>query len=135
MRPLPTPDAATAPYWQAAREHRFVLPRCNDCDKFHFYPRALCPFCASANLVWTPVSGCGSVYSFTVVHRAPSAAFAAEAPYAVAVIALDEGPHLMSGIVNCALDSVRIGLRVKVAFRDFAEDGESVGLPFFEPQA
>ena len=129
-RPLPIPDAQTAPYWEAAREHRLVLPRCGDCGRFHFYPRALCPHCASASLSWAPASGRGSVYSYTVVHRAPSPAFAGELPYVVALIELEEGPHLMSNVVNCAPDAVRIGMRVKAVFRDF-EDGTV--LPVFAP--
>src|SRR5437016_5339502 len=93
-RPVPTPDAATAPYWQAAREHRLLLPRCLDCGRHHFYPRTLCPHCASPRIEWREVSGRGQVYSFTIVHRPPSPAFAADVPYVLASIALEEGPHL-----------------------------------------
>ena len=129
-RPLPTPDAATAPYWSAAHEHRLALPRCLDCKRYHFYPRTLCPHCGSARLAWTDCSGRGEVYSFTVVHRAPSPALAAEVPYVVAVVKLDEGPHLMTNIVGCAPEAVRIGAKVRVAFRQVAD---SVTLPVFEP--
>ena len=76
-RPLPVPNAATGPYWEAARAERLVMPRCDDCGRYHFYPCTLCPQCSSANLKWTEVSGAGTVYSFTVIHRAPSPAFAA----------------------------------------------------------
>ena len=110
-----------------------MLPCCNGCNQFHFYPRALCPNCASANLQWTAISGRGGVYSFTIVHRAPSPAFASEVPYAVALIALEEGPHLMSSIVNCAVDAVHIGMRVKVAFRDFDDGDGGAVLPVFKP--
>ncbi|MEO8442208.1 MAG: zinc ribbon domain-containing protein, partial [Betaproteobacteria bacterium] len=83
-RPLPVPDAATGPYWEAARGERLVIPRCDDCGKFHFYPRTLCPQCSSPRLQWTQVSGAGEVYSFTVIYRAPSPAFATAVPYVVA---------------------------------------------------
>jgi uncharacterized OB-fold protein len=129
-RPVPTPDAATAPYWSAALEQRLVLPRCLDCNRYHFYPRTLCPHCGSARLEWSDCSGRGEVYSFTVVHRAPSPAFAAEVPYVVAVVKLDEGPHLMTNIVGCAPASVRVGAKVRVAFRRVSD---SVTLPVFEP--
>lgn len=129
-RPLPTPDAATAPYWTAAREQRLVIPRCLDCGRHHFYPRSLCPHCASPRIAWTECSGRGSVYSFTVVHRAPSPAFAAEVPYAVAIVELAEGPHLMSSIVGCEPDAVRIGMKVRVGFRRISDD---ITLPVFEP--
>lgn len=129
-RPLPTPDALTAPYWSAAQEHRLALPRCLDCNRHHFYPRTLCPHCSSARLEWSDCSGRGEVYSFTVVHRAPSPAFAGEVPYVVAVVKLEEGPHLMSNIVGCAPDAVRVGSKVRVVFRRLTD---SVTLPMFEP--
>src|SRR6188472_1515456 len=103
-RPLPVPDALTAPYWKAVQEGRLDLPRCIDCSRFHFYPRATCPHCGSAKLEWQTVAGKGTVYSYTVVHRPPSPAFAAEVPYVVAVIELEEGPHLMSSVTGCAAD-------------------------------
>jgi uncharacterized OB-fold protein len=129
-RPLPTPDAATEPYWRAAHEGRLALPRCLDCGHRHFYPRTLCPHCGSARLEWADCSGRGVVYSFTVVHRAPSPAFAAEVPYVVAVVELEEGPRLMTNIVGCAPDAVRVGMNVRVAFKRVSD---SVTLPVFEP--
>ena len=129
-RPVPVPDAATEPYWNAAREHRLVMPRCMDCGRYHFYPRTLCPYCSSSRLEWTQCSGLGTVYSFTVVHRAPSPAFAAEAPYIVAVVELDEGTRLMTNITGCAPDAVRVGAKVRVTFRQLSGP---VTLPVFEP--
>jgi uncharacterized OB-fold protein len=129
-RPLPAPDAATGPYWEAAREQRLVIPRCDDCSHYHFYPRTLCPQCSSPKLTWTQVSGAGVVYSFTVIHRAPSPAFATAVPYVVAAVKLTEGPHLMTNIVDIAPDAVRIGMPVKVVFQKFS--GE-ITLPMFEP--
>jgi uncharacterized OB-fold protein len=129
-RPLPTPDAATSPYWAAAREERLVMPRCRDCGHYHFYPRTLCPKCSSAQLEWTPCSGEAAVYSFTVIHRAPSPAFAALVPYVVATVKLAEGPHLMTNITGCAADAVRVGMPVRVVFRKMSDD---ITLPMFEP--
>ena len=117
-RPVPTPDAATAPYWSAAHEQRLVMPRCLDCSRYHFYPRTLCPHCGSARLEWNVCSGRGTVYSYTIVHRAPSPEFAAEVPYVVAVVEIDEGPRLMTNVVGCAPDAVRIGLPVHAVFED-----------------
>ena len=129
-RPLPSPDPLTAPYWEAAREERLVLPRCVDCGRHHFYPRSLCPHCGSAKITWVPASGHGEIYSFTIIHRAPSPAFAADIPYAVALVALEEGPHLMTNIIDCAPDVLRIGMTVSVAFRQV---DEAVTLPVFKP--
>jgi uncharacterized OB-fold protein len=129
MRPLPTPDALTTPYWDAARQHRFILPRCEACEHFHFYPRVVCPHCGSHRIVWSPASGRGKVYSFTQVHRAPSSAFEGGLPYIVAVIELDEGPHLMSSIVGCEPSRVTVGMPVTVDYADFGD----VTLPVFRP--
>lgn len=127
-RPVPYPDPLTAPYWAAAKEHRFMLPCCSDCGQYHFYPRTVCPHCASPHIEWKPCSGKGHVYSYTVIHRAPSPAFAAAVPYVVAIVELEEGPHLMTNIVGSPPDAVRIGLAVQVSFEDIAE---STALPVF----
>jgi uncharacterized protein len=129
-KPLPAPDPATREYWNATKRRELRMPKCLDCDNFHFYPRTICPHCGSINLQWRSCSGHGVVYSYTVVHRAPGPAFEADVPYVVAVIALEEGPHLMSTVVGTPPDEVRIGQKVRVAFRD-TEDGE-VFLPVFE---
>ncbi len=131
FRPLPSPNPLTAPYWQAAHQHELKLPRCDTCAKFHFYPRTACPYCGSTQLAWQDVSGNGEVYSFTAVHRAPSKGFEELVPYVVAVVALDEGPHLMTRLTSIDPDEVRIGLRVQVAFEK--QDDETT-LPVFRPQ-
>src|SRR5688500_6942344 len=122
MRPLPYPDHLTGPYWTAAREGALSLPRCEDCGRAHFYPRPACLFCGAERIVWKPASGRGSVYSFSVVHRAPGPAFAADVPYVVAIIATEEGPHLLSRVVGIAPDKVRIGLRVKARFEAISDE-------------
>ena len=132
QRPIPIPDPATQPYWDAARAGKLSLPRCTACGKTHFYPRAICPHCRSDQLDWIDAAGTGTVYSFTIVHRAPSPAFATHVPYAVAIVALDEGPHLMTSIVDCAVDAVAIGMKVRARF--LALD-DATGLPVFAPVA
>jgi uncharacterized OB-fold protein len=131
-RPLPNPNPLTAPYWQAALRGELQLPRCEACGRFHFYPRTICPHCGSQELTWRAVSGKGEVYSYTVVHRAPSKGFEALLPYVIAVVALDEGPHMMTRLIDVKPDAVRIGLRVQV---DFEPQDEETRLPVFRPQA
>lgn len=131
-RPLPSPNALTEPYWKAAARGELQLPRCEACGRFHFYPRAACPHCGSPLLKWQPVSGRGEVYSFTVVHRAPSKGFESLVPYVVAVVALAEGPHLMTRMTHVQAQAVRIGMPVQVAFE---QQDESTTLPVFEPSA
>ncbi len=129
-RPLPSPNALTEPYWQAAQQRQLKLPRCESCASFHFYPRSTCPFCGSAQLAWHNVSGKGEVYSYTVVRRAPSKGFEALVPYVVAVVALAEGPHLMTRLTQVKPDDVKIGLRVTV---EFEKQDEETTLPVFRP--
>ncbi len=116
-------------YWQLTRELGFTLPRCEDCGSFHFYPRPACPACGSERVAPQPASGRGQVYSHSVVYRAPSPAYAADVPYVVAIVATDEGPHLMTRIVGMDPEAVAIGLRVRVR-----ADGEGRE-PVFEPDA
>lgn len=106
---------------------QFALPRCGGCGAFHFYPRPACPSCGGTNLAWAPASGGGTVYSFSVVHRAPSPAFNDEVPYVVAIVATAEGPHLLSRIAGVAPGDVRIGMAVRARMQD--------GRPVFEPGA
>jgi uncharacterized OB-fold protein len=127
IRPLPVPDGDTKPYWDAAREHRLVIQRCQACQQAIFYPRSLCPHCMSDQIAWIDASGTGTIYSFTVVHRAP-AQFAEDAPYVVALIDLAEGVRLMSSVVDCAPSDVRIGARVEVTFDDVTPE---ITLPKF----
>jgi len=129
-RILPPVNALTAPYWNAAKEHRFVLPKCTACGRYHFYPRSVCPYCRSRDLTWEAASGSGEVYSFTIVHRAPSPTFAQRAPYVVAVVTLREGPRMMTRLDGVEPTAVRIGMPVSVAFDDIAD---SVSLPVFRP--
>lgn len=117
-----------APYWQRVRALGFAMPRCADCGHFHFYPRPACPHCASERVAVARASGRGSVYSYSVVHRAPSATFADQVPYVVALIETDEGPHLMSRVVGMPPEAVVIGMRVRV------RAGADGAPPMFEPE-
>ena len=131
-RLLPNPDPISAPYWEAAHQGILRVPRCEDCGHMHMYPRSICPFCGSARLSWTNASGLGELHSFTVVHRAPSPAFADKVPYAVAIVALDEGPLLMSNIVGTAPSELKIGQKLRVKFEQVSAE---ISLPVFEVAA
>jgi uncharacterized protein len=134
-RPYPVPDRDTAPFWEAAREGRLVLPRCLSCGRCHFYPRAICPHCMGERLEWVAASGRGSVHSFTVVHRPPPG-FEDQSPYVVALIDLEEGVRMMSWVTGCDPAEVRIGLPVEVVFPAGPADGEAGAeefpLPYFQ---
>ena len=99
-KPLPVVDPGTEPFWRAAREHRLSIPRCRSCGKHHFYPRELCPHCHSDDLEWTDVSGKGEIYTYTIARKPAGPVFAADVPYVIAMIALDEGPRMLTNIVT-----------------------------------
>lgn len=130
LRHLPIPDADSEPFWRAAREGRLVCRRCTACGHAYHYPRARCPRCLSAATEWIDLSGEGTVYSYTVVHQAASRAFRDRVPYVLALVDLDEGPRLLTNLVEVSPASVTVGLRVRVDWR--AESDDAV-LPVFRP--
>ena len=105
----PTPTEESKPFWQAANEGRFLIKRCIDCNKAHWYPRAVCPLCFSSNTEWQQSEGIGTIYSFTVMRHGPE-------PFVLAFITLKEGPTMLSNIVNCDPNQVAIDMPVKVKF-------------------
>ncbi len=139
QKPLPIANAETRPYWQGAANHQLLIQRCTDCGHMQFYPRLICTACSSRAVGWHAASGRGSVKSFTVIRRAVSAAFEADVPYVVAIVALAEGPTLMSNIVECDPERVHIGMAVSVTFEQRANptdpSGEPIAVPQFRPSA
>jgi uncharacterized OB-fold protein len=126
-RPLPLTDGEAQPFWVGCRDGRLLLQRCMACGAWRFPPGLVCRSCASTDAGWVAASGGGTVYSFTVVHRTPIKAFAAETPYVLALIDLDEGVRMMARIAPAATVP-EIGARVEVAFQEI---DETVTLPTF----
>ncbi len=116
--PSPEPNTETRPYWDAAKEGRLLVKRCTACGEPFHYPREICPFCDSSETVWSEAKGDGTVYSYSIMRRA-------EPPYCIAFVTLAEGITMMSNIVDCDIDAVRIGDPVKVVFKPSA-DGQPV---------
>ncbi len=115
-KPLPKPSTTSRPFWEAAKRHELLLQRCDACGKFIYYPRPRCPHCFSDRLSWERCSGKGKVYSYTVVRRAASRAFA-DAPYILAIIELAEGPRMTTNVV-APPEQVRVDMPVTVFFDD-----------------
>ena len=129
-KPLPQVSPEMAPFFEAARRHALVVQRCAGCGALRFPARSICSTCLSREATWVPVSGRGAVFSFAIMHQAVHPGFAAETPYAVVVIQLDEGPRLLSNLVDCPTADVRIGQPVEVVFDDVTPE---VTLPKFRP--
>ncbi|MDE2333400.1 MAG: Zn-ribbon domain-containing OB-fold protein [Rhodospirillales bacterium] len=119
--PVATPE--TGEFWQATKEGRLLLKRCRGCSRFHWYPRAVCPHCMSGETEWVEAKGEGRIYSFSVMARA-------EPPFAIAYVELAEGVRMMTNIVDCPLDAIRIGQAVRVRFAPTQGGGR---LPVFAP--
>ncbi|HEY7806566.1 MAG TPA: OB-fold domain-containing protein [Croceibacterium sp.] len=119
----PAVNPETKPFWDAAREGRFLVPFCAACGKAHWYPRAICPFCAGDKVEWREASGKGTIYTFSVMRRVKE-------PYAIAHVTLAEGPTMLTNIVNCDFDKLHIGQPVAVVFQE-TEGGPPV--PMFKP--
>ena len=119
-KPLPRPlsPELTRPFWEAARRHELRLPRCTTCDHVFFYPRSECPRCLSTHLEWVKVSGRARLHSFTIVQHPANTAFRDDVPYVYAVVQLDEGPRLVSNIVQCDINALRVDMPLEAVFDD-----------------
>jgi uncharacterized protein len=130
-RPIPVPDADSAPFWAACREHRLTAQQCNSCGKRRWPPAEVCPHCRKLGATWVDVRGTGTITSFVVQHQVMHPAFADAVPYTVAFVSLDEAPEdllLLSNVIDTPWQDIRVGMRVEVAFDDSTE---GVSLPLF----
>ena len=128
-KPVLPPTEITRPFWDAAREHRLAIQRCDDCSFWVHWPQVRCPRCSSIRLTATDVSGRGRIYTFTIVHHVFMPPFEPDIPYSLALVELDEQPglRLLANIVDCPNEALRIGMPVEVTF----EDRGNVALPQF----
>jgi uncharacterized OB-fold protein len=119
----PESNPETQAFWDAAKEGKLLIKHCRACGELHYYPRALCPFCFSDQTEWREAKGHGTIYSYSVMRRAP-------VPYAIAYVTLAEGPTMMTGLVDCDFDRLKIGQSVKLVFKP-TQGGPPV--PMFTP--
>jgi uncharacterized protein len=129
--PVPTPrvNAETRPFWNATAEGRLSLPHCTSCGFVIWYPRARCPECGSTDVRWQDATGAGTIYSFSITHKGQGA-YRDAGPYVLAYVELDEGPRVLTNIVDCDPEALEIGQRVRVVFHD---TGEGTALYRFTP--
>jgi uncharacterized OB-fold protein len=119
-KPVPRPlnPEWTKPFWEAAKRHELVIPRCKTCDQLFFYPRSECPRCLSNDIEWMKVSGRGHLHTYTVVYQPANAAFRDDTPYIYAVVQLNEGPRMVSNVVQCEIEAVRVDMPLEAVFDD-----------------
>jgi uncharacterized OB-fold protein len=129
QKPLPAITPLDKPFWEHARRHELRLQRCSNCGKFRYPASPVCADCDSDSYEWEKVSGRGKIVSWVVFHRCYFPSFAGEMPYNVAMIALDEGPLVISNVL-APNDTLRGNLPVEVVFEDATAD---ISIPKFRP--
>ncbi|MCC6917872.1 MAG: OB-fold domain-containing protein [Alphaproteobacteria bacterium] len=125
--PVPTPE--TAEFWAGTKKGELRLQRCTACAHVYFPARPFCPACASRDVAWFTASGKGTLYSY-VINERPAPGFTA--PYSIAVVALDEGPRMMTNIVECPQtpEALVLDMPVEIVFEQL---DDTIALPLFRP--
>lgn len=127
---FPEITVETAPFWEGCKKEQLLIQQCRHCGHYQFYPRLMCTNCMNREVDWIEASGKGKVKTYTIIHRAISEAYMKEAPYVLAIIELEEGPTMMSNVINCDPEKVYIGQEVEVTFEKWSEE---VTIPKFSP--
>jgi uncharacterized OB-fold protein len=132
-RPLPQPiTPETKPFWDGLREQKLMIPKCNDCGRAFFYPRIVCPLCHSRNVGWIQASGRGRLYSFEIAYQTIGRTFKVKPPYVLAMVELEEGPRMLSNLINVEPDpkKIRCDMPVEIVYEKLTDE---VTLPLFQP--
>ena len=129
--PVPTPDEASAPYFEGAAAGRLMLMRCVACGAHRYPSRDRCDVCWSTETEWVEASGRAALHSWVIFHQVYHPAFKERVPYNVAMVELEEGPRISTNIVGCENDALRAGMPLQVTFETVAE---GVAIPKFRPR-
>lgn len=127
-RPVPDMTPETAPFWRAASDDKLLLRECSSCGLVFYYPRARCPDCLGNEVEWLKASGTGIVYSYSVSKQI-SGWPDEDLPLVVAYVELDEGPRMMTNLVNCVPSEVSVGCPVEVRF--VSTENDKIAIPVF----
>ncbi len=127
-KPLPVITDENRPFWEGCKQGRLLLQYCDACRQYQFYPRLYCMHCGEQKTRWVEASGRGVVYSFTVIRQNKSPEFRDDVPYNVALIQLEEGPRMMSSVVDVAPGDLRVDLPVSIVFDPVSAE---ISLPRF----
>jgi len=123
---LPTVETDTRPYWDAAKEGKLLIAKCDACGKVHHYPRPFCPSCWSEDVHPIEASGRGTLYTYSTVYVNDLHPFKTRLPYVAALVELEEGPRLMTNIEGCEPDELSVGMAVEVDFRSLTEEFDAI---------
>jgi uncharacterized OB-fold protein len=131
-RPLPSlAELDTADFWRATKQKRFDYQQCVNCGTVVWHPRAHCTGCVQGELEWKTSAGLGEIYSYSVIRQSYHPFFRNQVPYVVAYVDLDEGPRLLTNLVNIEDPDrdVHIGQRVELVW----EEHEELNIPLVQP--
>src|SRR5205823_5561849 len=121
-KPLPVLEGLSGEFYGWLRKHELRFQRCLDCDRWRHVPRALCPSCQSSSWEWARSSGRGRVFAWCTVRRGLHPAFADDVPFTPVVVEVDEGPRMVTWVVDIPPDELEAGLPVRVVFDDVTPD-------------
>ena len=130
-KPLPVITAENRPFWEGCRQGKLLLQYCDACRQYQFYPRLYCMHCGSQHTRWVEAGGRGVVYSYTIIRQNKTPEFRNDVPYNVALIQLEEGPRMLSNVIDIAPGDLRVDLPVTVVFDQVSAE---ISLPRFRPQ-
>ena len=129
-KPLPKPNSDTRPFWDGCRGHQLKFQKCRNCHHVRWPPSVICPQCYSNDAEWITASGRGTVYTYAVYQQAFHEAFKDDIPYVTAVVELEEGPHLITNVIDCKPDELKCDMPVEVVWNDVTTE---FSLPKFSP--
>ena len=129
---LPTPDEETAPFWDGVNADTLLIKHCTACGRFHFYPRPFCPHCWSTDVEWFVASGRATLYTWSVVYNNDLPPFSERLPYVAALVNLEEGPRMMTNVVDCPFDELEADMALEVVYDQISDD-PPVKVPRFRP--
>ncbi len=120
--PIPVADDESRPFFEGAKQRKLMLLRCTQCGTFRLPGRERCADCWSTDAVWAEASGKGKLYTFGVMHQQYHPAFAEVIPYNYAIVELEEGPRLVTNIVDCPNEDLRVDMPVQAVYDDVSEE-------------
>lgn len=126
VKPVPHPTPISAHYWESLNDGKLTIQKCAACGSLQHYPRPFCVACLSSDIEWAEVSGRATLFSFTIVRRAASPAFAPDLPYVLAIVELEEGPHMTGNVIGMPVEQVVVGMPLELAI---VPVGEGQSLP------
>jgi uncharacterized protein len=118
----PLIEDESRPFWDGLRDGQLLIKHCTACDAFHYYPRPFCPSCWSDDVEWHEASGRATVYTYSTVYVNDLPPFGPQVPYVAAVVELEEGPRMMTRLVDCTKDDITLGMPVEVTYTDLDDE-------------